>query len=271
LKNFLSRSIFGAIYVALIVVSLLVDAWAVLLVFCLLAYFTIREFNALVHSKFLHFNGIPTYILGFTGLFLGYLVQVKELNPGYYLLLILPLLFSFISMLYRKTEFILEHMGALSLSAYYIVLPLSLLFVLLYRNGTYNFEILLGYFILIWSSDSFAYVFGMLFGKHRLFERISPKKSWEGAIGGTLLTLAVAYLISLFFTSITLSAWLTIAAVVIVFGIYGDLIESALKRGASIKDSGNIIPGHGGVLDRLDSMLISLPVVVLVLMLIFGL
>jgi len=117
----------------------------------------------------------------------------------------------------------------------------------------------LGILFLIWSSDSGAYVVGSLIGRTRLFERISPKKSWEGTIGGGLFSLLVAYILSRYFLEIRTDQWLTLAVIVIVAGILGDLIESMLKRSLQIKDSGSILPGHGGILDRFDALIFAVP------------
>ena len=120
-------------------------------------------------------------------------------------------------------------------------------------------------FIFLWTSDTGAYCFGSLFGKHRLFERISPKKSWEGSIGGTFVSLLAALIVWYFDRSLNIPQWLGFALVVVIFGTWGDLVESLLKRQLGIKDSGNILPGHGGLLDRFDSSLLALPAVVIYL------
>ena len=120
---------------------------------------------------------------------------------------------------------------------------------------------LLGFFILIWTGDTMAYLGGMTFGRHRLFERISPKKSWEGSITGGLFALAMAWFLSLFFTELSTPQWMGMAAIIIVTGTLGDLAESLLKRSVGAKDSGQLLPGHGGFMDRLDSVFLSAPFV----------
>jgi phosphatidate cytidylyltransferase len=121
----------------------------------------------------------------------------------------------------------------------------------------------MGFFLLLWTSDTGAYLAGKSFGKTKLFERISPKKTWEGSIGGTILSLAVAYGISnvLGFDDVTTFDWMVIAVLVVIFGTFGDLFESLLKRNLHIKDSGTILPGHGGVLDRFDGLFLAIPAV----------
>ncbi len=136
-------------------------------------------------------------------------------------------------------------------------------------NGIYRPEIILGFFILIWISDSFAYLVGSTIGKTKLYERISPNKTIEGAIGGLIAALISSHFISKYFTDITFISWMIVAAIVVVFGILGDLIESKFKREAGVKDSSNFIPGHGGFLDRLDSVIFAAPFVYVYLHIIY--
>jgi phosphatidate cytidylyltransferase len=110
-----------------------------------------------------------------------------------------------------------------------------------------------------------AYVCGMLFGKRKLLERISPKKTWEGAVGGLLFAMLAAYIVSIFYKELSLTHWLTLAAIISIFGTLGDLSESMLKRSIGVKDSGNILPGHGGLLDRFDALFLAIPAVYLYL------
>ena len=131
-------------------------------------------------------------------------------------------------------------------------------------NVSYTPVLLLSFFALIWIYDTGAYLFGVTFGKHRLFERISPKKSWEGAIGGAIFAILASLLINHLFPGyLTVLQWIGFAFIVVVFGTWGDLVESMIKRSLNVKDSGNLIPGHGGILDRIDSSLLAGPAVVI--------
>jgi phosphatidate cytidylyltransferase len=123
----------------------------------------------------------------------------------------------------------------------------------------YNFHFILGIMLLIWVSDVGAYLVGSLIGKHKLYERISPGKTWEGSIGATIITVACSYIVSNWFPELAFKHWMVIGIIICVFGTMGDLIESMLKRQANVKDSGSIMPGHGGFLDRFDSLLFSAP------------
>jgi phosphatidate cytidylyltransferase len=146
----------------------------------------------------------------------------------------------------------------------YITLPFSFLSsIAFFSRGEINYHphIILGFFFLLWASDTGAYFVGSRWGKHRLFERISPKKSWEGSIGGIFVALIVAFIISKYFTDLGLIDWLIISLIIVVTGTLGDLVESMLKRSLNIKDSGSILPGHGGILDRFDGLFGAAPFV----------
>ena len=171
-----------------------------------------------------------------------------------------------IQQLYQKNEQTFAAIAYTLLGFMYIALPLSLMNMIAYNfENEYDGKLLLGLFIILWCSDVGAYVFGMAFGqkgKHKLFPGISPKKSWEGFAGGLLLALCTGYLMSCFgFIAYGAVHALIISGLIAVFGVFGDLVESMLKRSAGVKDSGKIMPGHGGLLDRFDAALIALPAV----------
>lgn len=165
------------------------------------------------------------------------------------------------------------------LSQMYIALPLSMLNVLAFRGTAdgvvYSSLLPLSVFIFLWTNDTGAYLSGSLFGKHKLFPRVSPGKSWEGSIGGGILVIVVAALIGMYENSdmhatnaevsLNIAQWIGMGLVVVFFGTWGDLVESLFKRTIGIKDSGNILPGHGGMLDRFDSSLMAIPAAVIYL------
>ena len=134
-----------------------------------------------------------------------------------------------------------------------------------FNNGAfgteYNYEILIGYFFVLWANDTGAYLVGRKLGRTKLFERISPKKTWEGSMGGLFFGLLLGYVNSLLFTGLGTLTWMSLALIIVLFGSLGDLVESLFKRSLGIKDSGKILPGHGGVLDRFDGIFISAPMV----------
>ena len=128
-----------------------------------------------------------------------------------------------------------------------------------YQQNNFAKFLIMGIFILIWVNDSFAYLVGKTIGKNKLFPSVSPKKTWEGTIGGLVFALVAAYFMSKYETNISLMQWFILAIVIVVTGSLGDLIESKFKRAAGVKDSGAILPGHGGMLDRLDSLIFAAP------------
>lgn len=190
------------------------------------------------------------------------------------LLLILPALAILITELYRKQERPFDSLAHTFFGIMYVGIPFSLFpfaafsrtgfkSILLHPDIVFSPGLIIGFLLLLWAYDTGAYLTGIAFGKHRLMERISPKKSWEGFFGGTLVAVAVAWLLSGWFGITNTSGWILIALIIAVAGTYGDLTESMLKRSIGVKDSGSLLPGHGGLLDRFDSALFSFPLVYL--------
>ncbi|MFT7363875.1 MAG: phosphatidate cytidylyltransferase, partial [Algoriphagus sp.] len=146
------------------------------------------------------------------------------------------------------------------LGIFYVAVPFSLLNLAVFSvDGVYMYEILIGCLLILWATDTGAYFAGTRFGKTKLFERVSPKKSWEGFLGGAFSAIGVAFILARYFHVIEDWKWLVIAGIIIIAGTYGDLIESLFKRSIEIKDSGNGLPGHGGFMDRFDGLLLSAP------------
>jgi phosphatidate cytidylyltransferase len=261
MSNFWQRLITGTLFTAGIIASIWYGPFSFQLLFFIAAIISLNEFYDLISNSQNHPNKTLGLLLGaLTYIFISY----TSLSAGHpkLLALLAPMgVLLFIAELYRKKDFPFGNIGYTLLGILYIIVPFALLSTIAAHDGAYDRGILLGYFFLVWSSDTFAYVFGNLFGKHRLFERISPKKSWEGVIGGGICTLGIAYLLSIYQLQIDLFTWLMIAVIIVVTGILGDLCESLLKRSLGVKDSGNILPGHGGLLDRFDALFLSAPIV----------
>ena len=191
-------------------------------------------------------------------------VDFKMRNPGILLQLIILFIFLFIFLififeLFRKKENPLKNIAFTFLGIIYVAFPLSLLNYINILSGKYNYQLLFGIFFILWCNDAGAYIVGSLIGKHKLFPRVSPGKSWEGSIGGALISYGIIFIISGWYTSITFMNWLAIATILIIIGTLGDLVESLFKRSVNVKDSGSLLPGHGGILDRFDSLLMSVP------------
>ncbi len=267
MKKVIIRAITGAVYVSLIVISLVIKSQVLFLL--LLAAFVVLgiwEFLTLTSTKY------PTTLFNkilnvFGGLSLLYSANYMAVNPDSKigLAIIVPyiiyLIASFIYQLYNKTEHILEQWAFSVMSQIFVALPISLLPILV---NNYGAHMLLALFIFIWLNDTGAFCVGSLIGKRRLFERISPKKSWEGFWGGLVLCVISAVLFSNyandFFGGPNIWGWIALGILTSIFSTYGDLCESLLKRALGVKDSGNILPGHGGILDRIDSLLMVSPI-----------
>lgn len=272
-NNFIQRAITGILFVAVLMGCILYDPLTFGALFVIISALAIREFGHLLNqTEGISINKTIT-MLGGAYLFLavmGFCIDTAGGSKIFipYLLLVLYLM---ISELYRKKENPVLNWAYSMLSQLYIALPFAMLNVLAFQNNpetssiSYNPILPLSIFIFIWLNDTGAYCVGSMIGKHRLFERISPKKSWEGSIGGGILAIASAFVLAHFFPFMTMMEWAGLALVVVVFGTWGDLTESLLKRQLKIKDSGNILPGHGGVLDRFDSALMAIPAAVVYL------
>ena len=261
----LKRTITGIVFVAILLSAIIIHPGTFFILFLLLTFLGLYEFYKMAEKTEVHVQkkaGILIGLLVYSSLSSYYLfdfVQLKHLS----LCLILPFLL-FITELYRRSTMPIFNIGVSLMGIVYVAIPFALLSYLVVfdksaMTGIYNPNILLGYLFLIWTSDTCAYLAGRSFGKRKLFNRISPKKTWEGAAGGFILSLILAYVLSIYFTSLTVQNWLIIAAIVVITGIFGDLTESMFKRSVGIKDSGVLLPGHGGILDRFDAVFISAP------------
>lgn len=271
-SNFLQRAITGVIFVAVLVGCILGGPISFTILFALISALTINEFGTIVNRR--ENTRMNKSISILAGLFLflcfGYIGVVPGANEIFipYLFLILYL---FISELYKKQPNPLNNWAYAMMSQIYIALSFALLNVLAYHSSAadsvsqYNPILPLSIFIFNWVNDTGAYCTGMLLGKHKLFERISPKKSWEGSIGGAVFSIIAAIILAHFFTFLSTGIWIGLGLTVVVFGTWGDLTESLMKRTLGIKDSGNILPGHGGMLDRFDSTLMAVPAAVVYL------
>lgn len=271
-NNFLQRAITGVLFVAILVGCILYNPLSFGALFVIISALTVREFSHLVNNiKGVSVNKTLT-MLGGAYLFLaimGFCIDVSD--SKIFIPYLILLLYMMISELYLKKENPVLNWAFSMLSQLYIALPFALLSVLAFQNNpeyssvSYNPILPLSIFAFIWLSDTGAYCVGSLIGKHRLFERISPKKSWEGSVGGGVVSIASSFVFAHFFPFMNMAEWAGLALTVVIFGTWGDLTESLLKRQLQIKDSGSILPGHGGMLDRFDSALMAIPAAVVYL------
>ena len=264
MKTLLTRSISGILFVSLVVFCLLGDKELLIALFGLISGIGLYEFHLLFSSKE-KFN-YPVLLSSLIGV-IGFIVLIypwfnllasdnnRFLHSGIHLLIFI-IIIGFFQFIYNSKQFgsntLLMVKGLI-----YVVVPLFLGAVMHFEDKS-NFPILLGLFLLVWTNDTFAYISGNLFGKHKLIERISPNKTWEGFFGGFLITILVGYLVDFYFFK-GHSFWIIAAMIVSPTAVMGDLFESSLKRKNKVKDTGNIIPGHGGILDRFDAMFFAIP------------
>lgn len=260
-KSNLQQRVIAALVGFFIILAMVLYSDATFLAFvCILCAFTQHEFYRL-----LGLDGnqpLSTYgtLCGVVLNLITFFVEKGMISGQYYFIMSPLLSLIFFIKLYKKNDLKpFMNIGFTFLGLIYVALPFALLSVIALKGGTYNYQIVLGSLLLLWASDIGGYFAGTKFGKRKLFERVSPKKSWEGVIGGALFAAVIAFLLGIFFTSYQAWQWYCIGAIIVITGIYGDLVESLFKRSISIKDSGNSIPGHGGFLDRFDGLLLSMP------------
>lgn len=271
MNNFLVRTLSGFIFVLIVVGSILVHHYAFLIVFALITAMSVREFHKLTNvSGQIDVNTIVASVGAMLLFVVSYLHASGAVTfpvfPFYGVYAVGVL----IAELYRKKSNPIHNWAYFLLGQIIVALPFSLLnFISFVDDTTYKPMLLIAVFATIWINDSGAYIFGVSFGRHRLFERVSPKKSWEGFFGGALAALGAGYVFSLFIPDLSLIQWLVFSQLMVVFGTFGDLIESLLKRTLQVKDSGDVLPGHGGFLDRFDSLLLAAPIIYIYLTFIF--
>jgi phosphatidate cytidylyltransferase len=267
MKETLVRSLSGLIYVALLLISLCFEH-ALSLLFFVFGLICLAEFKKLIQLK----SNIPYLIFIIIYAIFGYWQVVLKTDTGLKeATQILTVLSIFINLFLIKDLFSIKSIPLFSTKRFLLTtfyLSSAFVFLILIANyfqDTYNPKILLGAFILVWVNDSFAYLVGKNFGKQKLFEIISPKKTVEGFIGGLFFSCIASYFITTFTETLDFTSWLILSIIISVFGTLGDLIESKFKRQAKVKDSGVIMPGHGGLLDRLDSIIFAAPFIYLFL------
>lgn len=271
MNNFIKRTLSGALFVGIIILAILIDSYVFAAVFSIITGCAVWEFHKLTNSQTeIEVNSILGVIGGVILFITSFIYASDLLAFPVFLIYGLFLIVLIISELFKKKKNPIHNWAYFILGQIFVALPFSLLnFIAFIDANQYKPLILLTVFITIWVNDSGAYLVGVTIGKHRLFERISPKKSWEGFFGGAVAALGSGFLFAHLIPEISLLGWLLFSEIVVVFGTFGDLNESLLKRTLQVKDSGNAIPGHGGWLDRFDSMLLVSPVIFIYLSLIF--
>lgn len=289
-NNLLQRSLSGALFLVVTIGMLYIGSITYFLFISLVITLALFEFSSMARKLQIRIPYLYVLLISLTIFTLYFLVSLEVIAPIWLSIIVIPLLFFlFVGELYRFHKKPIHNIAFSLLAIVYITIPLTLTnnFVFIEREDLlsgnfldirsyegffsdvlffnpdrkviYSPFIFLGFLSIIWIYDTFAYLFGVSFGKHRLFERVSPKKSWEGLIGGALVTMGLTVIFPLIFQILTWQNWLILSVIVIFSATMGDLVESLFKRTLDLKDSGNLIPGHGGVLDRFDSVLLATP------------
>jgi len=264
------RLISGIAFVAIMVASIWMSSYVFGAVFLLIAVLSLHEFYALTDKC----EGVCVdkwmSVIGGALLFvIAFCVTFLHKSSALYSVYILCVATIFVFELFRKKSNPILNLGVSVLGHFYVALPFTL-FCIVEGASEHSKVLLLAFFVIIWASDTGAYLVGRMCGKHKMFERISPKKTWEGFCGGLLFAI-ISGLIFHYTGSVPtlhVGLWITLSVCVFVFGVFGDLVESMFKRSLKVKDSGNLIPGHGGLLDRFDSALLAAPVLFVIFSLI---
>lgn len=270
MNNLAKRSITGLLLVIAITAAVSWEAGSFICLLAVINLLSLLEFYRLFHTDNISPRKIPGAVCSLSLLVTCFLVVAQDSNWKILLINIPALSGIFMIELYGKSEKPFYNLALTFLGIFCITIPLCFFIAIAFfpfPNASYHPSVILGYFIILWTGDSAAYFAGRLLGTHPLFKRISPKKTWEGSLGGAIAALAVAYWIPHVLPVPNPGGWMIMALIINITGAFGDLIKSLLKRSLNLKDSGNILPGHGGMLDRFDSLLGSAPFAFLYLVL----
>jgi phosphatidate cytidylyltransferase len=264
MSNLTQRTLTGGGLVILIVTAVWLSPYSFAALLLMINLLGLQEFFRLLEAPGARPSKKAAYALS-ACLIISCLTILTGLGNYKWLLINIPVAFGiFVAALYRPVKKPFQGLGITFLGLISISLPVCFFLATPYLTGptgSYHSEVPLGAFLLLWTNDTGAYLVGRNLGKHLLFQRISPQKTWEGSFGGAAATLGMAYTLSRYSTLLSLPEWEILSLLIIVSGTYGDLIKSMLKRSLGVKDSGTILPGHGGILDRFDSLLGSAPFV----------
>ena len=263
LTNLQQRVIAAVVAVPIIIFMIWYADWTFALLFTMVSALTQREFYRLLGLD--GFEPLTAYgtLVGCIVCILAYLAETGTVSTDAYFLICPASSMVFLIKLYKKRDRKpFTNIGFTFLGIIYVAMPFALLIILALRGGTYHPAIIIGCLLLLWASDIGAYFAGTYFGRRKLFERVSPKKSWEGAVGGAMAAALVALGLAFYAPELRPWQWYCVGGIIVVTGTYGDLVESLFKRSIAIKDSGSSIPGHGGFLDRFDGLLLAAPFII---------
>jgi phosphatidate cytidylyltransferase len=265
LKEFHVRTIWGIFFATVLVGAIILGSYTFASLFLILSVFALREFYSLCREAGFSPQFYPGLVAGAALFILSFFIAGQYISYKAYCYL-LPVVYAIpVWELFRKKKKPLTNIAVTIFGILFVSVPFSLLNFIVFPEFegaiTYDYSLLIGLFVFVWASDSGAYIIGVRFGRHRLFERISPKKSWEGLFGGVVTAIIAAWLITIVFPKYSLVFMGVMAILVVISGTFGDLVESMIKRSIGVKDSGRFMPGHGGLLDRFDSIMLASPVI----------
>ena len=274
MNTFFRRTLTGAWIVIFVMGGFWLHPFSFILTGLILLIGTQYEYYLMIRNTGVRPQILPGIITGITAYAISTLIASGVIPRKSFLILIPMMLLIMVIELYRKQDKPFDSLAHTLFSVLYTAIPFSMFpfaafsrtglnSILPHNNIIFSPGIIIGFFILIWANDTGAYLTGMLFGRHKLMERISPKKTWEGFIGGLIIASVAAWFLSDWLGVVDKIHWVIISLIISVAGTYGDLVESMLKRSTGVKDSGTIMPGHGGFLDRFDSAILSFPLVYL--------
>ncbi len=274
MNTFFRRTLTGAWIVIFVMGGFWIHPVSFFLTGLIMITGTQYEYYLMIRNTGVRPQMVPGILTGITAYVISTLIASGAIPINSFLFLIPMLLIMMVLELYRKQDKPFDSLAHTFFSLFYTAIPFSMFpfaafsrtglnSILPHNNIIFSPGIIIGFFLLIWANDTGAYLTGMSFGRHKLMERISPKKTWEGFLGGIIIAVLVAWFLSDWLGVVGKTHWVFISLIVSVAGTYGDLVESMLKRSTGVKDSGTIMPGHGGFLDRFDSTIISFPIVYL--------
>jgi phosphatidate cytidylyltransferase len=263
LTNLQQRVIAAIVGVPFILFMIWYADWSLALLFCVVSALTQREFYRLLGLD--GFEPLTAYgtLVGTMICVLAYFVETDQISMGSYFLICPASSMIFLIKLYKKKDMKpFTNIGFTFLGIIYVAMPFALLIIMALQGGTFHPMLITGCLLLLWASDIGAYFAGTKFGRRKLFERVSPKKSWEGSLGGAAAAGVIALGLTFWAPELKPWQWYCVGGIIVVTGTYGDLVESLFKRSIAIKDSGTSIPGHGGFLDRFDGLLLATPFII---------
>ncbi|HEY0245305.1 MAG TPA: phosphatidate cytidylyltransferase [Mucilaginibacter sp.] len=258
-----TRAITGFFFIIVMLGSVLLGQYVFGAFYLLLSLYCLWEFYGLIKQSGISPN-LASGLLNGLYLYIVFALISYDNNATYHpLLFLLPLTFSaiFIQELFKKNGAPFTNVAYTYLGIIFTIVPFTFFHALAYVKGSFNFHFPLAFLLMLWANDTGAYLVGSKLGRTKLFERHSPKKTWEGFIGGIIITVGVALIIGNYYDDLLTQQWIWIGLIISCFGTTGDLIESMFKRSINVKDSGGILPGHGGLLDRFDGLLMAAPIV----------